>query len=169
MHKVVAIIGTSHLYQFGGVARTEKQNQAFARLIVQACKAHSIRCLAEEMSHDALRVQDRTQSTVESIARNLGLSHIYCDPSEQEQSAMGLRVERNAAALKHFENWSDERISEGISVEHRQREQCWLKKLQENDLWPCLFICGSEHAVHFLLLLQASAFQVELVAEAWDA
>ena len=169
MRKIVALIGTSHLFQFGGSARTELQNEAFTELIDQTCKNYEIRCIAEEMSQDALRAQNRAQSTVAAIAHDLGLVHIYADPSEQEQSTLGLWVERSAAALKHFDGWSDERIAEGISAEHRQRERFWLEKLNERNVWPCLFICGSEHANHFRSLLQASSFEVEVVVEAWDA
>jgi hypothetical protein len=169
MRRLVALIGTSHLYQFGGAARTERQNQAFEELIRQTCQAHGIRCLAEEMSLDALKAQARMQSTVKMLAHSLSLDHIYCDPSEQEQTAMGLQVERNAGALKHFEQWNDERIAEGIAAEHRQRERYWLTKLLEKDIWPCLFICGSEHAVHFRSLLETSAVHVALLAEVWDA
>jgi hypothetical protein len=169
MNELVSIIGTSHLYQFGGAARSEMQNRAFADLVRKTSICHGIRCLAEEMSNDALVAQNRTQSTVREIAQELGLAHLYCDPTENEQSAMELYIERRAAALKHLQNWSDERILEGIAGEHRKREGFWLGRLQEKNVWPCLFICGTEHAIHFSSLLRASGLRVQLVVEAWDA
>ena len=169
MRQVIAIIGTSHLYQFGGAALTAMQNDAFAELLRQSCHTHAISCLAEEMSHDALKAQDRTSSTVEELSHTLGLDHIYCDPSDAEQEALGLRIERNKTGFKHFRGWTDKELDKAIAAEHRIREGLWLEKLKDRALWPYLFVCGSQHAIHFWTLVRDEGFEAVIVSENWDA
>ena len=165
----IVVIGTDHRYQFGGATRTEQQNLAFAALLQRLCEAHGLRCLAEEMSLDALRAQDRTESTVATFARHRGIHHIYCDPSESVQFDMGLGTERNANLLRVLQGWSEEKLAGAIACEHRLREQYWRDRILETHTWPCLLVCGGEHAMPVSSLLAESGLQVALVAERWDA
>lgn len=169
MQQSVALIGTSHQYQFGGSARSPAQNAAFEALLTATCEAHHAQALAEEMSKDALKLQDRTESSVALLAKRLGLRHVYCDPSEDEQRKMGLRVERNALGLARFDGWTQSRIDEGIATEHRLREQFWYQRLLDRGAWPYVFVCGSEHVLPFRALLLSKGVSIILVAERWDA
>lgn len=140
----VALIGTSHPYQFGGSACSPSQTSAFAALLRRTCLHYAAAALAEEMSLSALQRQERSESTVATIARELGLSHAYCDPTEEQQAKMGLQVEKNAIGLSHFSGWTQEQIARGVAKEHRLREQFWADRLDELNVWPVVFVCGSE-------------------------
>ena len=168
MSNLAAVLGTDHRYQIGGDERTDAQNRAFAELIHTLCQEHQVRLLAEEMSLDALEGRGRTESTVAGFARDLCIAHVYCDPSEAEQSAMGLYIERSENLLVH-KKWSADKIAEGIAKEHGVRERFWMNRMIETNVWPCLLVCGSDHAHSICSLLHNAGLTVTLLAVRWDA
>lgn len=168
MTQHILVLGTDHRFQFGGSARSERQNAAFCHLLEDLVETHQVRLVAEEMSLDALRDQNQDESTVAAFARQNRVCHLYCDPPASIHSQMGLRVERNASWFRQVERWSDERIADAIAHEHRIRERYWKNRILEADTWPCLLVCGAEHAVPVSGLFLASGLNASIIAENWD-
>lgn len=167
MDKVVALIGTNHLFQIGGNPRVISENSDFELFLKLTCQRYKARILAEEMSLDALEMHGRKQSTVAAVAIDLGISHVYCDPSQVEQKNLRLCVERNAHLLHDFHGWTQERIDKAITREHQKRERFWRKRILDQNVWPVVFVCGSKHIKSFQSLLHTNDMCVHLVAKNW--
>ena len=49
----------------------------------------------------------------------------------------------------------------------KKREAYWLKRLEELNNFPCLFVLGDDHVYSFPALLNESGLQAILVASEW--
>lgn len=167
MEKVIVLIGTNHQFQFGGNLRTVSENANFESFVKSTCQHYKAKLLAEEMNLDALEINGRKQSTVSALALDLGIAHVYCDPSQDEQTKMELCVERNELLFQALHGWTQDRIDEAISIEHQKRERFWLSKIFDQNIWPVVFVCGAKHIKTFHALLHTHGIYVHLVAENW--
>lgn len=156
MHKTVTLIGTSHDFQFG----TQSQNPNFEDFLRATCARCKAKLLAEEMSKDALAQKNLKESTVAALAIDLGISHVYCDPTNAQQFELNIYVEKNAQLFRCDPEYSEEEIAKAIKREHESRELFWLQQLNETDIWPVVFVCGSEHVNSFAILLQSNGIDV---------
>lgn len=162
------IIGTSHEFQLASTSRPVAAHLAFESYIREVCEANNIRAICEEMNREALRNNGREHSTLRTLASCLNLPHRYCEASENEQELAGLYVERSEALIRACGNWSDEKITSEIAKEHRWRESYWIKKIQSLDVWPVLFICGSDHSRALASALRSQGIKAIVANENWD-
>ena len=66
-----------------------------------------------------------------------------------------------------YNNWNDDRIKAAIREDNAKREQYWLKRLLELDIWPAIFLCGADHCDSFGSLARESGIQVTVAVADW--
>jgi len=81
------LIGTNHANQY--VGNKHGDSAQFTDYLHRVCSAHKVDLLAEEMSTEALE-ENSAKSTALELAITLGISHIFCDPSRGERTALGI-------------------------------------------------------------------------------
>jgi len=171
----VFIIGTHHVYQYGGgavfdgVTCSPEQEAKFRQLLTKACRSHSAVAIGEEMSEDALTRMKRTESIPRNEARALSLAHRYCDASEDERNKLGIRDDSYIRATGQWSGKSKALIEEDVLEEHKKREPYWLDQLSALDAWPVLFVCGSCHVPSFSALLRQSGAEETILEDDWRA
>jgi hypothetical protein len=135
LERAVYLIGVDHRFQrVGSLGLPPEVTAEFASTLKKLVREHQIRGVAEEMSIGG--------SLPFLIARELGLPHLYCDPSREIQQRLGIE--------------SDAR-----------REDYWLEQLRTFTAYPCLFILGSTHTTSFSSLLSASRFTAIVLFDNW--
>lgn len=169
MSRQVVLIGTSHVYQWGGCWAPIEVVANFLALLEEVRQNYSVGAIAEEMSIDSLRLHDRHASTIADWCKRVGLVHCYCDPSEREQEELGIRNDGVVRYLQQVEGFGDDEAERLIRVEYDKREAQWLARLQELNAWPVIFVCGSSHVTSFSQLLSQNDFQVVVKAANWGA
>lgn len=157
--KTVLLVGTRHDYQIPGNPGSD-QFRAFVSAI---CQERKIRLLAEEMSPDALSRVGATMSVCKQVAGSLSIEHRYCDPSIEEQKALGIATPGKASpgafspSCDYYEPDPEVRQANAI------RERRWLEDIIELDVWPALFVCGAHHTSSFQNLLQTRLITVHVL------
>lgn len=140
------LIGTSHRYQKGLRFAPEGCYDEFKGMLSAAAQSHSIKTIAEEMSEEALG--NDTVSLCAEVAETLAISHVFCDPSEAERAAAGLRVE-------------------DCLVTWGGRELEWVARLR-GQRFPVLFVCGANHVDCFAERCRARGIAVVVMQEDWE-
>jgi len=144
--KTVLLIGTNHAYQHPGT-----HGEKFRVVIEESCQQYAIMLIAEEMSLDALQKWEHTESICKQVADALGIPHVYCDPSVEEQIALGIKKP------------GKERDPEADAI----REHYWLEHLLKQNTCPVLFICGPDHIESFRDLLRENDIAVRVLCKRW--
>lgn len=169
MKRTVLVLGTDHRFQRRSPDFSEAQHQRFAAYVSAAASSHGVVALAEENNIEALAEAGISRSTVEALAHELGLKHRYCDPDMKLRAKLGL-LQENQIRISAFPiRLSEAEVQRRLCESLRAREAYWLSQLVEFDSWPVLFVCGADHSLPFLSLLQASAYDAELLAQDWGA
>lgn len=167
MNRIAYILGTNHIYQRDDELCEPGTVDAFIEYLDSVCKSHGINAIGEEMSISTLHDFGRAVSIPKKFASTHGKRHKYCDPDRAEQAKLGIReacVVRYDVREKHL---PEEQITQLIWEEDLKREPCWLCKIQELNVWPLLFICGSDHIKSFTQLLSTIATAVHVVNQNW--
>ena len=156
MKKTVYIVATLHRYQ--GCTRPDRlakktELDLFKDFLKSQIRQVGISLLAEEMSEDALARFPHPdlpakQSVPSQVARELNIDHAYCDADAATQKNMGIS-ENNTAN------------------DNKERESYWLKRLEELNKFPCMFVLGEDHVNSFPALLNESGLQTIVVARKW--
>lgn len=169
MNRKVLVLGTDHRFQNRSPKFTEQQHQQFLMYVSATAKANSVAALAEENSLQALAEADVAESTVEIIARELGLKHRYCDPDMKTRAELGIR-QKNQIRISVFPaQLTGAEVQQQLEESMRARERYWLSQLEEFNIWPVLYICGANHSLPFLNLLRKSNLDAVLIAQDWGA
>ena len=165
----VCLIGTDHRYQERQPCFSGSAHDAFETLIRRTAVENKIRAIAEEHSLDALSNKSLSKTVLESIATELSLPHKYCDPSIRQSALLGI-LQENQIRLRGWPNTqpSEVQVAEELALGYRKREDWWMQELLALNLWPCLFVCGSEHTIPFAKLLEAAGVNVYIVAADWN-
>jgi hypothetical protein len=167
MPHAVLILGTDHRFQMRSDNFSESQHQQFDSHVKATASEYKVAGLVEENSPQAVDKKDRKESTVQTIARDLGLKHLHCDPDKETRDALEIRQENEIRADAFFEKVNETEIQRRIDESLRKRERYWLTQLQKFNTWPVLFICGANHALPFLDLLRTNDVDAIVVDEDW--
>jgi hypothetical protein len=156
MKKIVYIVATRHRYQ--GCKRPNRlakktELDQFKVFLTERIQDLGIGLLPEEMSEEALAKYPHPnlpakQSVPFQVARQLNIDSAYCDPDSAMRKILGIS-ENNTAD------------------DNEKREAYWLKRLEERNNFPCLFILGEDHVDSFAALLRKSGFQSIFMARKW--
>lgn len=151
--KRVLLLGTSHSVQMGVKTAAAEDIEAFKQGVKRLCEEHAAKGIAEEMSLEALAKWKSSPDTVaKKTALGLGLPHLYCDPTRQERSeicADAPEMRQDARKLLGLPELTDAELESLERTAFDRREHEWLRRLQALDVWPILFICGSDHLPSF--------------------
>ena len=168
MNRIAYILGTNHIYQRDDDSCEPGSVDAFIEYLDSVCQLHGINAIGEEMSISALHDFDRTESIPAKFATTHGKSHKYCDPDRAEQERLGIRENHVVRYHVRQKNLSEEQIRQLCWEEDLKREPYWLCKVQELNVWPLLFICGSDHIKSFTQLLSTVATAVHVAHQNWS-
>jgi hypothetical protein len=145
------LIGVDHSVQHDG--RTSYQDpefdrlrEAFPELLSQAARKTSAKIIAEENNTDVLKKFSATKSIASAVASEIGIEHLFCEPSIQERAQLGITD-----------------IAYPSDIE--KRENFWLEKLKKVKETPILFILGADHVGSFSKLANNSGFAVSVIEE----
>ena len=176
--RIVLILGTDHRFQMRSPEFTTAQHQRFAAFVLATAKDYDVAALAEENDPEALAEKDLVESTIQFIARELGIKHCHCDPDTRTRAALGIRQEgqirlshyylQQPTNSRHRKPLTEEEVQQRMDESDRKREHYWLSKLVEFNTWPVLFVCGAEHSLPFCDLLQKNSLDTVLVAYDWS-
>ena len=144
MERAVFLIGVDHRFQrIGSLGLPQEVTDEFASALKQLVAENQIRGIAEEMSTEGLGMHRSAGGSLPFlVAQELGLPHLYCDPSKETRQRLGI-----------------ESITE--------REQYWLEQLRGFSAFPCLFVLGATHIASFSRLLHLSGFTASVLFEDW--
>lgn len=169
----VFLIGTAHKFQRQVKGPHADGIAQFRILIRDLCLLHNLAAIAEEMNLHALQEWNVTESVAQQVCNLLGLWHQLSDPSPEERFKLGIRKDNDIRAEHVSDEWTHEQIeadviARGSVPSDRIREQFWLRKIQDFDGWPLLFICGANHFTSIAALLRASQIDVVEVHPDWE-
>lgn len=165
MHTVV-LVGTDHNFQRPMDGPHAEGIAQFRAMLRELCLQYHLAGFAEEMSLYALEEYGVSESVPQQVAASLNLRHQFSDPSSHEERfELGVRQDNDIRAEYLFCDSTKEQIEANVlargSVPSDQiREQYWLRKVQNFDVWPLLFICGANHFTSFAALLKAGGINV---------
>jgi hypothetical protein len=160
----VLIIGTNHKYQHASNLYEPVEKTAlfaFEKMLSNACTENNIIAIGEEFSKKDLK-KDSTDSFVKNVADKLGKLHKYCNPTNEEENAIGYKpclYQQKGETSKDFDkrDWENEKL----------REKIWLENIVNFDSYPMLFICGSMHVQSFSELLKKNGINSKILFESW--
>lgn len=162
--KKVVVVGTNHDIQQG-----KKYKNEFFHYIKELCECEEIKVIAEEINDDAECVVAR------DVCNDLSIRHIIIDPNPKDYESLGIVqyhvVECSVMSEYCLKNTTSDENStpveelnefrRRIALEHHiPREREWRKRIEENDCWPTLVICGSAHFESFCNLLEEKGIGV---------
>lgn len=168
MDKIIIIVGTNHEFQWADKCRLLEEIDKFRDYLSRLVKKYNIRAIAEEMSIEALKTNGQEESIPFKIAQSYQISHQYSDPTLDEQSKLNIMNEGTIEYYgKYKYNWSKDEIQDRIKAAYRKREAVWIKKIQDLNTWPLLFVCGSEHVTPFCSQLCEQDYTVKIETNNW--
>lgn len=170
---MIYLIGVNHGLQFVNKTSDDKTIDAFDDYVRDLCTEQGIRCIAEEMSIEALNKWGATRYLCKSIADELSIKHIFSDPDSDERKSRGIRSEKEIRdQLGYTQVLSQsqvKKVDEVLKAEWPRREQFWLEKILEVKAAPILFVLGSSHIESFSNLLTREAIDFKILARKWEA
>jgi hypothetical protein len=142
--RAVYLIGVDHRFQrVGSLGLPAEGTDEFTWKLKSLVREHQICGIAEEMSIDGLGMHRSAGGSVPFfVAHDLGLPHLYCDPSREIQQRLGMKSDA-------------------------ERENYWLQQLCTFGGYPCLFVLGANHTASFSRLLAESAFNATVLLDNW--
>ncbi len=142
---VVWIVGAYHRIQWipkwSGSEWSSKIAE-FSRYVKEQCKDHNIQLIAEELSQSNVQTSDAQDSLSKIAAEDLGISHSFCDPDENEREALNIQSDAD-------------------------RENEWLRRLRASGSQQILFICGDAHADTFAKRIVDAGFTAQVISRNW--
>lgn len=172
MNKVV-VLGTNHNIQQGKVNK-----DSFHSYIKELCVSEDIKVIAEEINDNA------TVAVAKNVCDELSIDHIIIDPNPLDYDSLGVtpyhKIEYQVMTKydleipPSFENPTPDEASlefnKRIANEHNHpREMEWWRRIESNNCWPVLVICGSAHFCSFCNLLSENGVEVIRNSKNWVA
>jgi hypothetical protein len=163
----VVLIGTVHEYQLAGCKTSTTDLSEFADFLRRTCTKCGVVAVLEELSLDALRMAGSLESVPAAIARDLHLSHCYCDPGTSERKSLGIADDQQIEIAAWSQNWPARKKRRQIDEAHGARERYWLEHMRRLNLWPAIFICGADHVQSFKRLLVGDGIDATVARRDW--
>jgi hypothetical protein len=150
---------------------TQAQHDAFEEMLSDVVPKYGARSIVEENNPEALSEKHLQESSVQRVARKLGVGHAFCDPDNVTRARLGIRQEGDirVAYFSRPEPPDEAVIQAELAASYRARERYWLERLKEHDGWPAIVVCGANHVEPFRKLLKSKGFRAEVVFSDWEA
>ncbi len=177
----IHVVGIDHLVQYRNGIVPAAVLAEFEEFISRCAGMYSAGLIAEEFSSDALELYGVDESTARSVAKSIGIHHLYCDPDAGERARLGipcfadlrelaariLGVPRNGPQDPH----SVKKVAGAASDLDRSfwaiRERFWLRRLSGCGPTVALFICGHEHVSRFAELATEGGYAIRVENPFW--
>jgi hypothetical protein len=140
------LIGTSHTLQMGLLDAPKDCYGEFKGMVRQVAQNNAVKTIGEEMGEELLV---NTISLCKEVAKELGITHIFCDPSKAEREALNIPEIDDCPIT-----WSP-------------RENEWLNRLN-GARFPILFVCGANHVDSFSKKCDDKGFAVTVIERDWE-
>ena len=143
------LIGVDHSVQHDGRAAYEgpefdRLRNEFPAFLEKVARQIGATVIAEESNEDVLNKFAATNSVPSTVASELDITHMFCEPSITERQRFGIH-------------------NTGNSADFVKREHFWLSKLSALKDDAILFVLGADHVHSFLELAQKHGFSVNVV------
>lgn len=161
----VFVFGTSHCFQRYSGREVSDCVFKFILAISAYCAKLNVKCIAEEMSVEALG--RGFQSSCQKVSFDVCISHQFCDPDSTKRDELGVRDINLINSDCFLQGLSDELCQAEIRRNHAIRELYWYGRLISSDTWPVIFVCGAEHVNPFSLLLEDKGIAVQVIESDW--
>src|ERR1700733_2733361 len=152
----VILIGTSHKYQYLNGGTDAKNVEKFKDFVGWICLKYEAKAIAEEMSDDALKEFNVSESTAQKLCREIGLKHQLSEPSLELRAQLGIQGPNDIKLKGFYEDWEEQRIEAEIRKSFEKKERYWFEQICVLNIWPVVFICGANHCDSFTTLLQTN-------------
>ncbi|CAN7279504.1 hypothetical protein LJR038_003257 [Acidovorax sp. LjRoot38] len=165
--KSVLLLGTTHSVQMGSRQATAEDIEAFRAGVLKLCEAHGIQAIGEEMSLDALKHWSCSETIAKGISSDRGLPHRYCDPEHEERKILGAIHEELHPGVREFWDMPPLTPEQAEAIERTafdRREEEWIRRILDLNVWPLLYICGSNHVTSFTEKLAREGMAVQDVS-----
>ena len=170
---MIYLVGVNHGVQFENKTSDMNVINAFEDYLKDVCKTYDIGCIAEEMSIESLKKWQATRYVCKSIADELSIRHIFCDPDSNERKKKEINLEKEVREdLGYGQILSDsqvERLDEALKTQWPLREQFWLEKIIEAKAGRTLFVLGSSHIESFSERLSQKGSGFVILEKKWEA
>ena len=158
--RTLILLGTDHKLQCGACGDVAAER--FNHLLTTICKNHGVLAIGEEMDSFGLQKYCKKETIGTQVCRCLQIQSAYCDASWEDR----VELKKSFPAFEPIgETLSAQQLAEcEREFENKYmppaRERFWLAKILQLDIWPLLFICGSDHFYTFGALLRENGIQV---------
>ena len=168
------LIGVSHGYQYAGNASVDAA--AFLNFLREMQALHRADLLGEELNSEAIdntRYKGVTGSVAQEVAKEAGIRHLFCDPTQKERQQLGIPSRQEIIERLGYKGLPcltpqqdmDVRVEEKKYWETRER--FWLGKLVESPEDLIMFVLGACHINRFQTLLYGSGHDSKILIEHW--
>ena len=158
------LLGVDHSAQHDGLSSDLAAANKLRESLLMNAIEYGIQIIAEEFSEEALyEVSKGTCSTCKSVAEELGIQHLYCDPNTEQRAEYGIPTQSELVAkvkkelnVKILYGKSQRRYNEEHKKTFDKKESYWLNALKPYISKKIVFVCGSSHIKSFSSLLSKS-------------
>ncbi len=143
----IYLVGVFHQLQCRNTMNLVKSQEiaCFQDFVKNEILKYEVSLLAEEFSTEACKINGVECSTIQDVARELNIDHLFCDPTTDEREKCGIS----------HKDWD-------------KREEFWLTRLIEvcsHQEMNIVFICGIDHLDRFQSKLISSSFDAKKISE----
>lgn len=141
---MVFLVGVDHLIQHNGFVWPAKKRalKEFSKYLIMVSKKYKLSILAEEFSEEALRLSNAKKSTLQAVAKQMNLMHIFCDPSSMERKRFNISNKS-------------------------QRENFWIDRFEIFMDKNILFLCGASHLESISGKLTVKGIDTKIISSGW--
>lgn len=169
--RMAFLVGVNHAHQYPG--HPNANANGFSHFLRSQVCQHAIDILVEEMSKEALGAQRLEHSTVELLAKELGINHVYCDPDSGERATLGIPSYEELKAKRGIGRAVFEDDAKKLECDERAlwplREGEWLRRAELLDAARPLFVIGPNHIASFSVRLRQERYTVTVLTARWEA
>ena len=146
------LIGVDHSVQHDGRpgycgSEFERLGDEFPAFLDRVSREKGVTAIAEELSEDVLKKFGATKSVAYTVASQMNIKHMFCDPLEAEREQLDI--------TKDLEK----------EIHSEKREEFWLKKLKKLKGEKIIFILGAMHFHKFPDRAKNAGFSIDVVDE----
>lgn len=138
-----------------------RDSVAFSRDLSRLAFDLGAKGIVEEAPPDFVGFVRPARTSPELVAHELALQHLRAGLTETERS-------RHGFAIGFQQDQTEERVTEQKTKDLHVREDAWLERLLEADVFPVIFVCDASHIEMFSDKLAASGAEVTISHANWS-
>ncbi len=170
---MIYLVGVNHDVQFVNRHSDRDVINAFEDYLRDTCREYGVQLIAEEMSIESLKKWGATRYVCKSIADELSVKHVFCDPDSGERRIRRIKLEeeiREELGYGHIlTDFQVNKLDEVLKTQWPLREQFWLDKILNAKGDCTLFVLGRSHIESFSELLRQKGIGCVILERQWEA